>query len=1022
MNTVVPQTKLAPPAWLATVPSDRQSINRWSLYRWENGVRAHFNHDGSSLKRPVHEASSTFAQVGAVLDHYDGIVVFWNQQPQYFGEQQPPKRQQVPTLMLVSSAVGEQPANVGSEVPAIPNVQPDVSPTKQPKKDASTESPAMVSGFGQYHTNEADPEKPEKKLTPYAMIDLAGIRSLVDEPQQVDKSEAQWFIPSSLSSRTFATQEQRGEYWMLWADMDTDPKPLSEVEAILRQIITGADFEIYTSSSAREDYQKGRILIPLGKPLPGGDWVLVQHILNNKLQAAGITPDIKSEGPAQLCYLPNRGAFYDKRSVRGGYCFDPTSWANEIEAIQQEIDRKEKEIKERKTLAKGRREARTTTEGLSLIEAFNQSYTVEEILIRAGYDQRGDKFRHPHSASGSFSASVKDGRVHSLSSSDLLYTGGGGGGAHDAFSTFCVLYAGGEQSDALKLAGEQWLTIAGEPWNKVKQREWAQRKAAEELAGIDLSGILNQAPKSNTTKGIQENSSHANGAGSNQSDHESRASTSTYAWPDPVDPFGDYVAPQFPVDLLPQVMAKYCHEQSAQSGFDAGGYAFAMLIAASNMIDHRAKMTAGPLSAPAFLWGGLMAGAGGGKSPIIKAVMRWARRINDQLVHDSNTERAEFIRKTAHLKPKEFSEVPQPAWRQLIASDATVEALGHLMKDNPRGMFLVFDEMTEFIGRMDAYSGSSGSGKDRGVHLHAYDGGPQVTNRSGKSPTVIDNFSEGVLTGVQPEKLASMFRKSADGSDGLYQRFLFYSLPKSGKVNYGAHIGTFTETNCGRVFETLHQWSEGKVIADLSVAPDVAIAMQGYHNNMRTIAQREPFERLAEHIDKFPGFLARILFTLHCCECADRGQFSRTVTIETFKRAKQVAHVLFHHSRSVYEVVGQRGGDANRLMKSACNAILSKGWTSFQRGDLTRDATDWREADGHQAEGAIDLLIELGWIHDITPTLAGRRGRRSSGHFLVNPEAHKRYIDQTQRIVKERAERYAAIQDAAETKRNRPWE
>jgi hypothetical protein len=87
----------------------------------------------------------------------------------------------------------------------------------------------MVSGYGQYHTNEADPANPAKKLIPYTTITLEGIRALVDNPQQEDKSQAQWVIPSSHPSRNFAAQQSQGQYWMLWADFDVDPKPISEV-------------------------------------------------------------------------------------------------------------------------------------------------------------------------------------------------------------------------------------------------------------------------------------------------------------------------------------------------------------------------------------------------------------------------------------------------------------------------------------------------------------------------------------------------------------------------------------------------------------------------------------------------------------------------------------------------------------------------------------------------------------------------------------------------------------------------
>lgn len=362
------------------------------------------------------------------------------------------------------------------------SINPAIAPGKKvmpwnlPRPDIATIAavPKMTSGHGQFHSN----EEGAKVRTPYAGMDLAGIRTLVDNPQNIDKTKAQWLIPSTLPSRKFAEQEQDGEFWMLWADLDSDPKPISEVDTILRQIIPGCDFELYASKSAQEDRQKARILIPLDQPVSGADWMLCQEILGDKLEAAGIVPDRAAERPGQLCYLPNRGAFYEALSERERICLDPlAAWAVDIAKKQQAIQDTTAALQRDAKAAAERREAMKLTDSPDTIGAFNRAYTVQEILQRAGYEQRGNTFRHPNSESGSFSASVKDGRVHSLSSADPLYTGGSGGGAHDAFSAFTVLWAGDDMNTSLKLAGDEWLSIDGESWNAVKQREY--RRGAE---------------------------------------------------------------------------------------------------------------------------------------------------------------------------------------------------------------------------------------------------------------------------------------------------------------------------------------------------------------------------------------------------------------------------------------------------------------------------------------------------------------------------------------------------------------
>jgi hypothetical protein len=148
----------------------------------------------------------------------------------------------------------------------------------------------MVSGRGKFHTNEADPANPAKRLKSYLVIGVAGIRALVDSPQQVDKSTAQWLIPSTLARRSKAEQDAHGAYLALWSDHD-DHAPFGQVQTVIERAVVGADHEIYSSKSATAEKQKSRALIPLRSPLCFSDWAICQSILNDKLRAAGIKPD-----------------------------------------------------------------------------------------------------------------------------------------------------------------------------------------------------------------------------------------------------------------------------------------------------------------------------------------------------------------------------------------------------------------------------------------------------------------------------------------------------------------------------------------------------------------------------------------------------------------------------------------------------------------------------------------------------------------------------------------------------------
>jgi len=116
------------------------------------------------------------------------------------------------------------------------------------------------------------------------------------------------------------------------------------------------------------------------------------------------------------------------------------------------------------------------------------SYDIASLLIANSYDQLGNRFRHPNSESGNYSASILNGKVHSLSPNDPIYSNGKG--AHDPFSVFTVLVHGGNRDEAIKDAGDNFLTIDGVSWNRVVQREFMQNNAKEKIMnGLDEINI-----------------------------------------------------------------------------------------------------------------------------------------------------------------------------------------------------------------------------------------------------------------------------------------------------------------------------------------------------------------------------------------------------------------------------------------------------------------------------------------------------------------------------------------------------
>lgn len=120
------------------------------------------------------------------------------------------------------------------------------------------------------------------------------------------------------------------------------------------------------------------------------------------------------------------------------------------------------------------------------IAAFNQAYSVHDILIRNGYKQQGKRYLHPNSSSGVAGVRILENGLVYSDSNDFLNDGK----AHDAFDTYRLLECGGDYKAACN-------------WNAdlVKANQIAYMKAKEEaLPKVDISLLMASFNKPDTQK------------------------------------------------------------------------------------------------------------------------------------------------------------------------------------------------------------------------------------------------------------------------------------------------------------------------------------------------------------------------------------------------------------------------------------------------------------------------------------------------------------------------------------------
>jgi hypothetical protein len=334
----------------------------------------------------------------------------------------------------------------------------------------------LCSGFGQYHTD---------KTKTLNTITLEQIVAVIKAPTSVAKENAQWFIPSNLLTRTAEKQRENGEYYAAWCDIDTHTE-IDELKAVLADLL--GEYAFYSSRSATIEHQKWRVIIPFSEPATATQWQQVSEILNDKFQAAGIIPDRASERVSQICYLPNRGEFYECHIEKN---HAPLNWS---ESFKTELLEKEKQAIAEKQAAEHQREQsrirateRMTTGVKSPMNAFNYAYSVEQCLTEYSYKKIGNKWLSPNSASGKAGVTVKGNRWISSHSSDLgIGRQNANGTSGDAFDLFKYYQCGNVRSVALRAAGDMFTTERGETINKQNQRNYKANQANKDGLEIDL--------------------------------------------------------------------------------------------------------------------------------------------------------------------------------------------------------------------------------------------------------------------------------------------------------------------------------------------------------------------------------------------------------------------------------------------------------------------------------------------------------------------------------------------------------
>ncbi|WP_222184834.1 YfjI family protein [Geminicoccus harenae] len=279
-------------------------------------------------------------------------------------------------------------------------------------------------------------------------------------------------------------------------------------------------------------------------------------------------------------------------------------------------------------------------------------------------------------------------------------------------------------------------------------------------------------------------------------------------WPDP-QPLPDGMPPvePFAIELLPRSLAPWISDISERlqcpPDYAAIGAMVALAALVGRQIAIRPKRQDDWTVVP-NLWGAVVGRPGMLKTPTLQEATRPLITLEIKAKEKHEKELEDFKAKSvvdkaawgiaegrikkrlkeganAETVAAEFSDVLKaetpPCRRRYVTNDATVEKLGELLNENPRGILVNRDELMGWLTGLER----DGREQDRAFYLEAWNGSGRFTyDRIGRGTIDIENVCLSLLGGIQPGPLAQYLEATVQGGvadDGLLQRFQMLVWP-----------------------------------------------------------------------------------------------------------------------------------------------------------------------------------------------------------------------------------------------------
>jgi hypothetical protein len=453
------------------------------------------------------------------------------------------------------------------------------------------------------------------------------------------------------------------------------------------------------------------------------------------------------------------------------------------------------------------------------------------------------------------------------------------------------------------------------------------------------------------------------------------------------------VAP-FEPEMLPRDVRDYVMDVAKRQQCPPDFCAVSAIVCLSALVGRKAclapKQEDEQWTEFANCWGALIGGPSAMKSPSLREMRFPLNEIETQLRKAHSLELSEIkhqarlqklecaeIEKAAKkelgngdrdaalalLKAKEEMDIQEPPPPRLVVNDATVEALGERLNENPNGLLLIRDELSGWLSKM----GQEEFASDRAFYLEAFNGKDDYTyDRIGRGTIRIENCMLSIVGGIQPSKIAPVVKGAANGAsdDGLIQRFQLAVWPDAVKdwTWQDTPVNGCAKERYADVFTRLHALpsSDTPAVWHFSLAAQQLFIewMASIQTEARS-GQLPPV--LESHLLKMPKTVSGLALVFGLIN-GESGQ----VGIDATAMALDWAEYLRTHAARLYSAATSAEIDAAHLILRK-RKMFDKPFTArevYRKG--------WRGMDKEVVAEALELLVDHRYLLALDVATGGR--------------------------------------------------